>query len=266
MTPAKAIGLVGRLLLIFFFLYLTTSLYSLYNLLSTGSFSLGQMEFTITEDALTASIPFSFNNTGFYDLWDLNITTTIKDPDGNILSKDETFIASVPRGTRAYETHRVSISLAKLLSGNLTRLLLEDGELQANISIGFTYAMALGFRLTFSNLSFPWGAPLSHLCLTPEDLRFNGTHYILPVRLSFENHSEFLHVSGRLRIEAFNDRGELFSTGLMDVEASPRSNYHGILEAIVWNPSMFTDRGKIRIYLDTELYHLGPVVMAYGGS
>lgn len=266
MSPAKAVSLAGKLLLLFFFLYLSTSLYSIYHLLGTWSFSLGQMRFTIAEDALTASIPFSFNNTGFYDLSDLNITTIIKDQDGNILSKDETFIASIPKGSKAYETHRVSISLAKLLSGNLTRLLLKDGELKANISVSFTYAIALGFRLTFSNLSLPWGAPLSHLCLTPGDLRFNGTRYILPLRLSFENHSQFLRVSGRLRVEAFNDRGELFGTGLMNVEAPPQSSYQGILDAIVLDASMFSERGEIHIYLDTELYNLGPVVIAYGQS
>jgi hypothetical protein len=264
MGPARALGWTGRVLLIFLFLYLGTSLYSIYSLLTAGCFSLGEPTFKVTKDALTLVIPFSFNNTSYYDINDLNLTTALRDLDGKVLSKDETFIALVAKGSMACGTHGASISLRKLLSGNLTRMLLEDGELLADVSIGFRYALALGFRLVIANISFPWGAPLSHLSLEPESLRFNGTFFILPVRLSFDNHSQFLRVSGRIRIQVINDLGEPFAYGMVDVEAPPQSSFAGTLEAVVWDPSKLTKKGHIHFYLDTELYTLGPVVLSYG--
>ena len=192
----RALGWAGRILLIIIALYVATSLYSFVNLLMGGAFGMGQPGFAVKGEDMSVSIPFSFNNTGYYDVTDLNLSTVINDLKGNLLSKDETIVASIPRGVKVERTHNVSLSLMKLFSGNITRLLLEDNEFRANVSIGWRYAQSLGFRIDLGGMPFQWGAPMSNLSLKPGALKSNGTHNILETELSFENHSQFFALSG----------------------------------------------------------------------
>ncbi len=263
MGPAvRALGWAGRFLLVFAALYLATSLYS-FSVMMGGGFALGKPAFRVTAEELAVSIPFSFNNTGYYDLNDANLTAIIRDKEGNVLSRAETLVASVARGTRVEGVHSVPLSIMKVFSGNMTKLLLEDDEFKVDISLGFRYAHALGFRLGFTDMSLPWGAPLGNLSVRPFGLRFNGTHHILRVELSFENHSPFLPVSGSVKVEVYNERAKLVGLGWVDVEAPPRSRFATPLELVVEDPSWFTGVGRVHVYTEAP-FKLGPVVLPYG--
>jgi len=265
MAPAiRALGWAGRFLSIITIAYLATSLYSFTNLMMGGGFALGEPALDFKAQELVISIPFSFNNTGFYDLTDANLTTLIRDQQGNILLRAETLMDSVPKGTRAETIHSISLDFTRILSGDLTRLLINDDKFSFNISIGLRYALALGFKLNLGGLSFPWGAPLSNFSLHPSDVSFNGTHYIQRVELSFENHSQFLPISGRMRVAVYNEMRQEVGNIWVDVIALPGTSFRQSVEMIVENPSLLTGTGQIHVYMESPLIKFGPVVIAYG--
>jgi len=84
----------------------------------------------------------------------------------------------------------------------------------------------------------------------------NGTHHLLDIPFSFENHSS-LYALGIMQFEVYTPQGEYLGSGAKPVGAPPGSRYADQIEVVV---SEETGMGYVHIYFES----FGPVVKSYG--
>jgi len=250
----RALGWAINIAMILVAIFLVTSMYSMFSTLMGRGVGFGGYQAHASNGVLVLSFPFFVNNTGYYDISEVNLTTCIRDYRGTLISKSTTLVERIAEGSLVEEAHNVSVSPTDITAKNLTHLLLRDGELKVDVSIGFRYAYALSFQVTIPNMSVPWGAPLYNLSARRTPPFFNGTHHLLNVSLSFENHS-YLSITGTMRLEVYNELREYVGSGLKNLHVPPGSKYKDQVEVIIDDISKFTEEGYVRVYFDG----LGPV-------
>jgi len=204
----------------------------------------GDFKGSISNNTFTLSLALEINNTGYYDMSDLNLTTILKDSNGTMISDASTFVAQITRGTAVKKWHNLSLSLMDIVS-NMTYLLFEDTNFEMDTSVGMRYAYAFAFHLTIKNLTMPWGAPINNFSIDGiSSPRFNGTHYLLDVPFSFENHS-FFDIIGTLYMRIYNSQGGYIGSGNKLINVHSHSGYGDPLEVIIENPGNCTGAGYI---------------------
>ena len=255
-NAVRALGWATRALWVLLIAFSITSLYSVLTL----RIAFGEPKASYSEDTMVTSLPFLINNTGFYDITDLNITTVIADTEGKAISLSTTFVPLITAGSNAEVVHNISLSLSDL---NLTALAFEDTNFEINTIVALKFARAIPVQMS-TNASIPWGAPLSNLSVGEIGYSFNGTHLIGTVSLSFENHSPFISVTGTIRYEFYNNEGEYLGSGATNVDVPPYSGYQGQMELVLSDPTKLTPSGEIHVYFDMTMFSLGPVVIPYG--
>jgi len=120
-------------------IFMITCLYSAMSLmmnLMAGGIPLGEPEVSFSDGTATISLPFSINNTGLYDISDLNITTCIADYNRTLISTSTTIVPLIAHGSCIEEVHNISISLDKIVSKNTTYLLFNSGNFSIEIFAG----------------------------------------------------------------------------------------------------------------------------------
>lgn len=255
-NAARALGWATRVLWVLLMVFSITSLYSALTL----GIGFGEPQVSYSEDAMVTSLPFLINNTGFYDITDLNITTVLTDAEGRAISLSTTFMPLIAAGSNTEVVHNISLSLSDL---NLTALAFEDTNFETNTTIALTFARAIPVQMS-TNASIPWGAPLYNLSIGEISYSFNGTHLIGTVNLSFENHSPFFSVTGAIRYELYNSEGEQLGSGGTNVDVPPYAGYQGQAEIVINDPIKLTLSGEIHVYFDMTIFSLGPLVVPYG--
>ena len=251
----RALGWATKILWIATAVFMVTSLYSPLKLMLERQMEIGSPQISFSNETITVSLPFSINNTGFYDIADLNVTTSVADYNGTLISTSTTFVQNIPRGGIANETHRVSISLNEIISKNLTYLLFDDTTLNLNASLGMKIAHVIPLQVsTSSNMS--WAAPLYNLSIGKMGFPdwYNSTHHNTTVWLSFENHSP-LDVNGTIKLEIFNERAEYVGFGTNLINAPSISEYNEKVTIYIPsdNLSKFTDTGKVHAYFRSPM-------------
>lgn len=255
-NAARALGWATKALWILLIVFSITSLYSA---LSVG-IGFGEPRIGYSNGAMVTSQPFLINNTGFYDITDLNVTTVITDTEGRAISASTTFVPLIAARSNAEVTHNVSLSLSDL---NLTALAFEDTNFKTNTIIALKFARAIPVQMS-TNASIPWGAPLYNLSIGEVGYSSNGTNLIGTADLSFENHSPFFNVTGTVRYELYNSGGERLGSGETTVDVPSYSGYHGQMRLALDDPTKLTPSGEFHVYFDTTVFSLGPVVVPYG--
>jgi hypothetical protein len=255
-NAARALGWATKALWILLIAFSTTAAYSAITL----RIGFGEPQTTYSEDATITSLPFLINNTGFYDITDLNFTTVIKDAEGKAISTSTTFAPLIASGGNIEVVHNISLSVNDL---NLTVFAFEDTIFETDNSVRLKFANAVPIQMS-TNGSMDWRAPLHSFSIGEISYSFNGTHLIGTATLSFENHSPFLNVTGTIRYELYNNQGEYLGFGQTNVDVTPYSSYQGQSEIVVDNPAKLTPSGEIHVYFDMTLFSFGPVVMLYG--
>lgn len=249
----KALGWTVTISLLLLSGFLATAIYSVVQTaLGEKGIELGEPQIGVFNHELTVSIPLKVNNTGYYDMTEVRLTTTLTSLEGTILCTNTTTIDVVERGICETEIHHLSISLEDLLA-NTTYLLVNDTHLNLDASIAFRYAHALGFQITVSNTTIPWGAPLYALTVTGvSHPLFNGTHLVMDVVVGFENHS-FTDVTGTLHVKAYNRVGAYIGSGegflYAPIGSGPIEPVHLVIR--VDNPANFTGEGYLEVSLET---------------
>ena len=153
----RALGWATKIFWIVIAVFMITCLYSAMGLMM-GGIQFGEPEVSSSNGTATVSLPFSFNNTGFYDISELNITTCITDYNGTLISTSTTSVSLIAHGSYIEEVHNISISLDEIVSGNLTYLFFSSGNFTIEIFAGLKFAHIFPFQISI-NTTMPWGAP-----------------------------------------------------------------------------------------------------------
>jgi len=252
----RALGWATKVLLILIIIFCVTSVYSVFNL----RMGFGEPQAMCSEGILLVSFPFFVNNSGYYDLSDLNLTTQVIDHNGTILSSSATFVPLVTRGSNIVTMHNVSINLDNT---NLARLLFQDDNFEASMSIAMKFARTIPIEILM-NETIPWGAPFYNFSIGGITYSFNGTHYLGVASISFENHSHFSNVAGTIQFEIYNDKGEYVGSCRKSLDVPSNSGYEDQIELVIDDPTKLTPSGQVYVFFETSMLSFGPVVIPYG--
>jgi len=138
------------------FAFLGLSIYSLFQLVMEQGIAPGESSVNISNGDYVISLPFLVNNTSYFDITKLEITTIIKDPEGGVISQSTTSSGIIPSGSSTNISHYISIDLNKMIEKNLT-----DANILMDTIMDLRYANIIGFSVTMANVSIPWDASIS---------------------------------------------------------------------------------------------------------
>ena len=224
------------------------------DLMTARSIQFGEFEVSFHNRTTTVSLPFSFNNTGLYDISDMNITTRIADYNGTLISTSTTFVPLIPRGSNVEEVHNISISLDEIASKNTTYLLFNSGNFSIEIFAGLVFARVFPFQISI-NASMPWGAPFSNFSIG--EVSFDYVNRTVSVPLSFKNDSPYFDVSGNVHFDVYNYENVLVDSGATTLYVKSGDSYEGPLELSV-GPSVdlleLKERGRIHFFFETSIF------------
>jgi len=210
------------------------------------------------------SAPFSVTNKGFYDISDLNITTILQESNGALVSNSSTVVPVISSGSKVDATHKISIRLDKMTSASLSRLLFNDTNFDADLSLALSYARVIPLKISTSLENFTWGAPLYNLTIgdIPTPQYYNSSHVKATLPLSFENHS-FFNLDGTVRIEILNTLDQKVGGSTTKISAPSQKGYSTQLPVYISAGS--SNFKEARLYFDfPSIFSYGPVVMPIG--
>jgi hypothetical protein len=148
-------------------------------------------------------------------------------------------------------------------TSKLLDYLFNDTVFNLDLSLKLNFARAIPFQVS-TNMTMPWGAPLYNFSIGQISYNFlNLTHQEAIIPISFENHSPYFSLDGFMRVEIYNDYGELFGFSISDLNVPSHSGYNGQVKTIV-DVSMVTGSGEVHFYFETSAFSIGPKVMSYG--
>lgn len=254
----RALGWATKILWILIIVFSATAVYSAMNI----RISFGQPQAYLSSGSVVLSIPLFVNNSGFYDLSELNMTVDVMDSNGSLLSASSTFVALIPRNSSVDTAHNISINLDDATS--LAQIyLFNDTVFNIDMSLKVKFARAVPFQVSM-NTTIPWGAPFYNFSVGQISYNYlNLTHQEVIIPISFENHSPYFGVDGFMQVEIYNDINELLGSSVSDLNVLSHSSYEGQVEMIV-DVSKITGSGEVRFYFETSTFSFGPVVMPYG--
>jgi hypothetical protein len=254
----RALGWATKIVWILIVFFAATSVYSALNV----KMGFGQPQVFPSSGCMIISVPLFVNNTGLYDLSELNMTVVVTDCNESIVSTSTTFVPSIPRGSSIETAHNFSMSLHDITS-KLLNYLFNDSVFSLDLSLKLNFARAIPFQVS-TNMTMPWGAPLYNFSIGQIYYNFlNFTHQEAIIPISFENHSPYFGVDGFMRVEIYNDNGELLGFSVSDLNVQSHSGYDGQVETIV-DVSKVRGSGEVHFYFETSAFSIGPVVMPYG--
>ena len=251
----RALGWATKILWIATAVFMVTLLYSPLKLMLERQIEIGSPQTFFFNGTIIVSLPFFINNTGFYDISDLNVTTSVADRNGTLISTSTTFVPDIPRGESANETHGMSISLDDIMSKNLTYLLFQNTTLILDGSVGLKIAHVIPLQVSTS-VDMPWGAPLHNLSIGKMDFPdwYNSTHYNTTAWLIFENHSPF-DLNGTIKLEAFNEKGEYVGSGTYCIDVRSGEEYDEKVTIYVLSDDLpkFSEIRRVHVYFESPM-------------
>ena len=240
--------------IIFWIIILFFAISAVYSVMNLGV-EIGEVKILPSSEGVLFSLPFLINNSGFYEIADLNLTTKVVDFNGNILDITETLISSLPPNTLTNTSHGISIALEEIVSINQTSLLLEDNEFNVELFVGLNFARAIPVTLS-TNSSIPWGAPLANFSIgSISAFPFNNSHQEVTIPFSFENHA-IMEINGNLNLELYDNFDKKIASGNSIIRIPPRQNYNGEISLYIKQEDLaiLTNRIKLRFIFETPVF------------
>ncbi len=258
----RALGWATKILWILIIVFSVTSVYSAMNL----RMGFGEPQVFPSAETVIISIPVFINNSGFYDLSELNITAHVTDCNESLLATSTTFVALIPKSSNVETTHNVSISLDDITS-KAQIYLFNDTFFNVTLSAELVFAHTIPLQASM-NITMPWGAPFYNFSTGQISYNFlNLTHQEIIVPINFENHSPYFGVEGSMRVEiyndTYNDNDKPLDCSVLDLNVPSHSSYDGQVQMIA-DVSKITGSGEVRFYFETSVFSFGPMVMPYG--
>ncbi len=221
----------------------------------------GDWTIALEQEKVILTLPLVFDNEGYYNIADLNITATIADSEKNRISSSSSYLAKILPQENTTIFHNVSFSLNDMTTQE--NYLFNDSSFLLYGEIRLDFADLVPFRVE-TNETIPWGAPLYNFNTgTPRYTPSNATHMRVNVPINFQNHSPYFSVTGTLHVEIFNGRHQQLGANAIFIEVPPNEAYSGEVEMFV-NMTMMTRTGQIRVSIETVMFDYGPMVMNYG--
>ena len=261
-VPIRVLGIATSIFWIFLIAFIASAAYSVKDL----NFDVGEPQFTTAPGGqLMFSLPLYINNRGYYSLKEFQLSTVFSDAEGSEIARDNTYVAVIPHGENVTIIHNVTLSMDSLLESG-EQYLFNDNNLTASVTAGLNFAELFPAQIS-TNFTYPWGAPFYNFALgQPSFGRFNGTHSMVTVPMSFENHAAF-DLVGNIRVELYDGADVLLGESQTVVSAPQYSSYNGDLEFYVpLNAASLSGsrNGRFDVYFSTPLFEYGPLVIPYG--
>lgn len=249
----RALGIATKILWVLVIIFSVTAVYSAANL----RISIGKTETSVSDSTISLSTPLFINNTGFYEITDLNITTQVKDHDNRTISTSTTLVPKILPNNNIQKTYNITLNI-KNLTRELSHLAFNDSVFNIRTSATLRFANIVPIQLS-TNSTMPWGAPLYNFSIG--DISLNYTKKTLIIPLSFENHA-FFNISGTIRLDVYNSDDEQISTANVTIEALSGKRFENFMEMDV-DLSKLTDEGQIYIFFETSVFAIGPIVKSW---
>ena len=240
----RALGWIITILWIIILILPVTVAFSLIKIVEEKGVGIQEPTGSISNGTLFLSIPFYIDNTGFYDLTDVEVELKIS-MKNETLSTSSTKLPDVHAGDIMDYSCNFSLSLEDLLSKNRD-LLTKDTELNVNASLRFRVASAIAFQVS-TRSTIPWSAPFHKL--TVYSITYNDVRRIFSASISFENHA-FFQVKGSLLAKLYNSAGELIGSTTHNVNVPSQEYFEDSLEITINDYSKVTREGVLRLYFE----------------
>jgi hypothetical protein len=261
-VPIRALGIATSVFWVLLMAFMVLAAFSVKDL----NFDFGEPQFTPAPDGqLTLSLPLYIDNRGYYSLKEFHLSTVFSDPEGEEISRANTYVPVIPHGEKTTIIHNVTLSTASLFE-NGEQYLFNDNNLNVSVTAGLNFAELLPVEIS-TNFTFPWGAPFYNFALgTSAFGRFSSSQGAVMVPMSFENHA-FFNVAGNIRIELYDGAGSLLDETQTLVDVPQGSSYDG---SVAFNVPLDTEslstarNGHFDVYFDTGVFEYGPLVIPYG--
>ncbi len=218
-----------------------------------GTKTMGVEEPTVTFSGGTfyMSAPFYINNTGFYDLSDLNITIQIIS-NNTLIARFSKLFPKVPAKSLLSATYDISLSLKELGSKN-KKLLTNNTSLDLGVAASLRIAYAIGFGIS-ANTTMEWGAPFNNITIS--NVNYDSSNHEFHLSLSFENGATF-PINGALKIDAVNTSNRTIGSTIQPIDVASGTSFQADL-AIPADSSEITKTGVFRVYfLDMLILEAG---------
>jgi len=249
----RALSIATKILWILVIIFSITAVYSVANL----RISFGETRTFFSDGVFSLSTPLFINNTGFYEIADLNITTHIKDRDNKTVSTSTTIVPTVPPSNNIQKAHNITLNL-KNLTRELPYLAFNDSVFDIYTFVALRFANVIPIQMS-TNATMPWGAPLYNFSIG--EISLNHAKKTLTVPLSFENHA-FFSINGTMRLEIYNSENEQVSTAEVIIEVPSGSGFEESVEMNV-DLSKLTREGQICVFFETSTLSVGPIVKSW---
>jgi len=249
----KALSIATKILWILIIIFSITAVYSAANL----RVGFGEPEISFSEGSISLSTLLFINNTGFYEIADLNITTYIKDRDNKTVSASTTIVPTIPPNHNVQKTHNITLNL-KNLTRELQYLAFSDSIFNMHTFVALRFANVIPIQMS-TNATMPWGAPLYNFSIGEISLNLAKKRLVVP--LSFENHA-FFSINGTMRLEVYNSNNEQISIAEVIVEVPSGSRFENFVEMNV-DLSKLTSEGQIHAFFETPMFSVGPIVESW---
>lgn len=228
--------------------------FSLLQLANQKTIGFREPTFSYSNGNFFLSAPFYINNTGFYDLSDINITILAKGHNKTISRFSELF-PPVPAGSMINESYDISFSLSELLSKD-SELLTDDTNLDLSVYLFFRIAYLIGLGGS-TNITTSWGAPFYNLTALAYPYDYSSQRLLLS--LGFENHAYF-EVNGTMLLEVYNNRSELIGSVTENLNVPSDNSFSNYYELTI-DSLQITTNGVIRVYFDNTMIQEEEVIL-----
>jgi hypothetical protein len=249
----KVLSLAVKILWVLVIIFSITAVYSATNL----RVGFGESKTFFSDGIISLSIPLFINNTGFYEIADLNITTYIGSCDNKTVSTSSTLVSTIPPSHNIQKTHNITLDIENL-TRELPHLAFNDSVLDVHTFVALKFANVIPIQIS-TNATMPWGAPLYNFFIG--EISFEHTQNRLVVPLSFENHAVF-SINGTMRFEVYNSENEQVSTAEVMIDVLPGLGFEDVAEIVV-DPSKLTHEGQVQVFFETSAFSIGPIIESW---
>ena len=237
----RALGWIIALLWIITLILPVSVVLSLMKLAEGKNMGIQEPIFSLSNGNLSLTIPLYINNTGFYDISEVNVKIKISRANDVIATLLEN-LPDIPAGLMVNVSCTFSESLNEIFQ-RYRALLTEDANLDVDAALHFRVAYAVAFNIA-TNFTTKWGAPFQNL--TIYDIAYNITTHVLSFSISFNNHA-FFPINEPLTIELYNSDGKKVSSSSLSLNVPSGESFQEKIEVNV-DPSKMTRSGFIRLF------------------
>ncbi|MFQ6094925.1 MAG: hypothetical protein ACE5NN_02165 [Candidatus Bathyarchaeia archaeon] len=258
----RALGWTITIVTLLTFIFLGFSLYSLVQLVMAQGITAGDWGLNVSNGNYVISIPFSVNNTSYFDITELGVTTIVKDLEGEVISYNTTSFGSIPRRSLANRSHNIIISIDKMMEKNLTYILFTDCEIYMDTVISLRYANVIGFNVSMMNVSIPLRAPVDLSIGEPD---FQLEEFLIEVPFTLTNQSP-ISIEGAVSVSIYNQDGTLLGSGSQTISVRSESTYSGRIEIRLTPESLrhYKGSGYLEIRFENPMFSFKWPRVPYG--